>query len=146
MIRSLSPAFCLALIALTISLAACTKPAGDASAASDGAIIATQKAGNLTITLSNGKGHFSEGENDFTLTFRNAGNQPVDVGAITMTVEMPAMGSMPLMKSDAKIVTTNTPGVYQGHLKLDMGGTWQVHIKYKGQAGEGQADFSINAK
>jgi len=137
------------LFALFIALlAACSKPesSGNASAAPAGAVIATQQAGALTVTLSNSKGHLSEGENDFTLAFRDAKNQPVDVGAITVNVEMPAMGSMPQMKSDAKLVTTATPGIYQGHVKLEMAGSWQIHVKYKGPAGEGKADFSINAK
>lgn len=139
----------LSFIALSAVLSACTGSvsSGDsAPGSSPGNVMATQKAGDLTVTLSNPRGHLTEGSNDFTVEFKNAAGQPVDVGAITMFIDMPAMGAMAYMKSDVKLVTTSTPGVYHATTTLEMAGTWQVHVKYKGQAGEGKADFSINAK
>lgn len=146
--RILSPVLLLLLSSTMVLLAACSKTSTNSSTntASAGQVITKQKAGDLTATISNSKGHFSEGENEFTLEFKNASNQPVDVGAITFAFEMPAMGSMQHMSSEAKITYTGTPGVYQGQAKLDMGGTWQAHLKYKGQAGEGKADFPVMAK
>ena len=117
------------------------------SVASTGKVLGTAKSGNLTTTLSNPQGQFKDGANDFTVEFRNAGGQPVDVGAITMFIDMPAMPpTMPYMKSNVKLVTTNTPGIYQATTNLDMSGTWNVHIAYKGSAGEGKMEFPIQAK
>ncbi|MGE0102650.1 MAG: FixH family protein [Blastocatellales bacterium] len=111
-----------------------------------GAVIATSKAGELTVTLRNARGELREGENEFTLEFANAAGQTVDVGAITLFFDMPAMGSMPYMKNDASLTTTGTPGVYRGQTRLEMKGTWQTKLSFKGPAGEGQTTFTINAK
>lgn len=127
--------------ALLMSLSACTQ-----QSASSGTVIASQRAGDLMVTLSNPKGHLSEGDNDFTVEFKNAAGQPVDVGAITLTFDMPAMGNMPAMHGSAKLTTTPSPGVYQAHANLEMNGTWQATISYKGPAGEGRTSFAINAK
>ena len=109
-------------------------------------VIASQRAVELTITLSNPKGQLREGDNDFTVEFKNAAAQPVDVGAITLAFDMPAMGSMAAMHSNAKLTTTETPGVYRAHANLEMSGTWPVTVAYKGPAGEGKANFAVNAK
>ncbi len=122
-----------------------TPPAS--SVASIGKVISSAKAGDITATLSNPQGQFKDGSNDFTVEFRNAAGQPVDVGAITMFIDMPAMPpTMPYMKSNVKLVTTNTPGIYQAATNLEMSGTWNVHIAYKGSAGEGKMEFPIQAK
>lgn len=138
----------LIIISALAIVSACTGSATGSSSGTTatGQVIASQKAGDLTVTLSNARGHFTEGSNDFTLEFKNAAGQPVDVGAITMFIDMPAMGSMSYMKNDVKLVTTSTPGIYHATTSLEMAGTWQAHVRYKGQAGEGRADFSIQAK
>ncbi|MFN7946832.1 MAG: FixH family protein [Blastocatellia bacterium] len=135
-------------VSVSLYFAACTKPASGSGSApgSSGQVIASQKAGDLTVTLASARGHLTEGSNDFTVEFRNAAGQPVEVGAVTLMFEMPAMGAMPRMESRAKLTTTSTPGIYQATTSLEMGGTWQVHVQYKGAAGEGRADFSIQAK
>ncbi|HZS07712.1 MAG TPA: FixH family protein [Blastocatellia bacterium] len=140
-----------AIISLLAALSACNQSASGsggsgAPAASTGKVIASQKAGDLTVTLLNPAGHLSEGNNDFTVEFKDAGGRPVDVGAITMMIDMPAMGSMPRMESKVKLLTTGTPGIYQATTSLEMNGTWQVHVAYKGPAGEGKADFPIQTK
>ncbi len=116
------------------------------STATSGKEIAAAKIGNLSVVFSNPQGHFKEGDNDFTVEFRGVDGKPVDVGASTIVIDMPAMGSMPHMKNNVKLLTTNTPGVYQATTKLEMAGTWTAHVAYKGSAGEGKTDFSITAK
>lgn len=113
---------------------------------STGSLIATERAGNLTVSFSNPKGRFSEGDNDFTVEFKDGGGKPVDAGAITINFDMPAMGSMAHMHSGAKLMTTDKPGVYRGTVNLDMNGSWEVSVIYKGAAGEGKGNFSIIAK
>ncbi|MFN0086929.1 MAG: FixH family protein [Blastocatellia bacterium] len=120
--------------------AACSQPGGGDT------VIATARAGELTVTLSNAKGHLSSGENEFTLEFRNAAGQHVDAGAITLFFDMPAMGSMAYMKNDARLTTTEQAGIYRGAVNLEMNSTWQARLKFKGPAGEGEASFPINAK
>lgn len=131
------------IMALLGILTACSS---GTESAPTGAVIATSKAGELTVTLRNARGELREGENEFTLEFANAAGQTVDVGAITLFFDMPAMGSMPYMKNDASLTTTGTPGVYRGQTRLEMKGTWQTKLSFKGPAGEGQTTFTINAK
>ncbi|QQS49178.1 MAG: FixH family protein [Acidobacteriota bacterium] len=133
------------MIAVIIGLAACAGSSGN-GLAGGGKVITSSKAGDLTVTLTNARGELREGENEFTLEFRNASGEPVEVGAITLFFDMPAMGSMPYMKNDATLTTTGTPGVYRGQARLEMKGTWQTRLSYKGPAGEGQTTFNINAK
>ena len=131
------------LLLLTIALAACTQ---SSTSGTTGAMIGSGKAGDMTVTLSNPKGRLSEGDNEFTVEFKNASGQTVDVGAITLAFDMAGMGSMPPMHNNAQLTTTQTPGVYQAHAKIEMNGTWQVNITYKGPAGEGKVSFPIQAK
>lgn len=124
-----------------------TASAPAAATTSTGKAIGSAKSGDITATLSNAQGQLKDGDNEFTVEFRNAAGQPVDVGAITMFIDMPAMPpTMPYMKSNVKLVTTNTPGIYQATVHLEMGGTWNVHITYKGSTGEGKMEFPIHLK
>ena len=117
------------------------------NAASTGKAIGSAKSGDITATLINAQGQLKDSDNDFTVEFRNAAGQPVDVGAITMFIDMPAMPpTMPYMKNNVKLVTTNTPGIYQATVHLEMAGTWTAHIAYKGSAGEGKMEFPIHLK
>ena len=146
--------FTILVLLVTIALGACTQsPASGGnvtintnSSPSTGAVIGSAKAGDTTVTLSNSAGHLSAGNNDFTVEFKNAAGQPVDVGAVTMFIDMPGMGAMPPMKSNVKLMTTNTPGIYHATTNLEMAGTWYANVSYKGNAGEGKAKFAINAK
>lgn len=134
------------LILITAVLGILTACSSGTESTGTGAVIATSKAGDLTVTLRNARGELREGENEFTLEFANASGQTVDAGAITLFFDMPAMGSMPYMKNDASLTTTGTPGVYRGQTRLEMKGTWQTKLSFKGPAGEGQTTFTINAK
>ncbi|MFN7928527.1 MAG: FixH family protein [Blastocatellia bacterium] len=115
--------------------------------ASTGKTIASGKSGDITATLLNAQGQLKDGDNDFTVEFRNAAGQPVDVGAITMFIDMPAMPpTMPYMKNNVKLLTTNTPGIYQATVHLEMAGTWTAHIAYKNSATEGKMEFPLRLK
>jgi hypothetical protein len=111
-----------------------------------GVVIATASGEGVTATLSNSRGYLSEGPNEFTLEFRNSAGKLVDVGAITLYFDMPAMGSMPYMKNDATLTTTRTAGIYRGTVTLEMKGTWQTRLSYQGAAGSGEIGLVINAR
>lgn len=138
--------FTLGLLFLSaLTLAACTP---SSSGGATGAVIGSGKSGggDLTVTLSNPRGRLSEGDNEFNVEFKNASGQTVDVGAITLAFDMAAMGSMAAMHNNAQLTTTQTPGIYQARAKVEMPGSWQVNITYKGPAGEGKVSFPIQAK
>ena len=122
-----------------------TTQTGAPEKVSVGKAIASAKSGAITVTIANPSGRFKEGENDFTVEFTDQQGKTVDIGASTIWFEMPAMGSMAAMKSNVKLITTATPGVYQANAKLEMAGTWTAHVKFKGAAGEGHMEVTIQA-
>ena len=50
------------------------------------------------------------------------------------------------MRDAATLTTGATPGVYNGKVRLQMGGEWQAQIAYEGAAGKGKASFPITAQ
>jgi hypothetical protein len=104
------------------------------------------KVGNLTVTLANSDGVLRHGDQDLTVTFKDAAGKPVDVGSASLNFFMPAMGTMPAMNDPATLTTTSTPGVYSGKVKLEMGGEWQAQVAYEGPAGTGKGSFSVTAQ
>lgn len=102
--------------------------------------------GNLTVTLANADGVLRHGEQEFTVTFKDASGKTVDVGSASLNFFMPAMGTMPVMNDPATLTTTSTPGVYRGKVNLEMGGEWQAQVAYEGPAGKGKGSFPVTAQ
>ena len=101
---------------------------------------------NLTVTLSNKDGVFRHGDQDFFVSFKDSSGKLVEVGAVGLTCQMPAMGTMPGMNNAATLTATSTPGVYQGKLKLETAGDWQAQLSYEGPAGKGKTTFTVTAQ
>jgi hypothetical protein len=133
---------------ITILIAICTLPFGcGRSAAPAGKTITSGSAGNgLTVTLASADGVLRDGKNEFTITFSDAAGNSVDVGAAAVNFNMPAMGTMPVMNDAATLTTSETPGIYNGTVKLQMAGDWQTQIIYEGAAGKGRANLPIVAQ
>ena len=133
----------LSLLAVSF-LAACGSKGGDAPT---GKAIKSAPAGNnLTATLSNEDGQLKHGDEEFTLSFTDATGKPVDVGAVSLTFHMPAMGTMAVMNDPATFTTTDTPGLYRGKAKIEMAGEWQAQITYEGGAGKGKVTIPVVAQ
>jgi len=131
------------LLALSISILAC----GSKESASAGRVIKSAPAGNnLTVALTTSDGVLRHGKTEFTLSFSDATGKPVDVGSVALTFHMPQMGTMQAMNDQAAFTTTETPGVYQGKVDLEMAGEWQAQIRYEGPAGIGQTSFPVTAQ
>jgi len=134
----------LSLVVLTVIAAACGSGLNNAAS---GKIIKSGPAGNnLTATLSNSDGVLRKGAQEFTLTFTDASGKPVNVGAVGVNYNMPAMGSMPVMNNAATFTTTNTPGVYRGEVDIEMAGEWQSQISYDGPAGKDKFTLPVTAQ
>ena len=131
-------AFILALISLLV-FAAC----GPRGAQQE---IKNANIGSLNVTLASADGVLRHGDQELTLTFKDAAGKPVDVGAASLAFHMPAMGAMAAMNSAATLTTTATPGVYHAKVKLEMAGEWQAQISYEGPAGKGQGSFPVIAQ
>lgn len=133
-----------ALLSISIFIAACGS--GGGSSTTTGKTVKTGTVNNLTVTLSTADGVIRNGANDFTLSFTDASGKTVDVGAASVNFFMPAMGTMPAMNDAATLTTSGTPGVYNGKVKLEMAGEWQVQIAFEGTAGKGKTSFPIMAQ
>lgn len=123
---------------------ACSKSSTDGQSAT-GKPIATVTVNSLTATVSNSTGQLKSGNQELTLTFTDSAGKPVDVGAVSLNFQMPAMGSMMAM-NNAVTFTTSTPGVYNGKVNIEMAGEWQGQLAYEGPAGKGKGTFSVTAR
>ena len=101
---------------------------------------------NLTATLSNKDGALKNGDNDFFVSFKDSSGKPVEVGAVGLKFQMPAMGTMPAMNEAATFTATGTPGIYEGKVKLESAGDWQTQLSYEGAAGKGKTSFTVAAQ
>jgi len=131
-------------IAALVFVAACTK--STTSNVSTGKPIASVSVNNLTATVSTSTGQLKQGQQDVTLAFTDSAGKPVDVGAVSLNLHMPAMGGMAAMNDAVTFTTTGTPGVYSGKVNVSMGGEWQGQLAYEGPAGTGKATFSVTAR
>ena len=134
--KLIATAAALALLALA---AACGGGAGEKE-------IKSGKVGALTVVLANSDGVLRHGEQELTVTFRDASGKGVDVGSASLNFYMPAMGTMAAMNDAATLTTTSTPGVYRAKVNLQMGGEWQAQIAYEGPAGAGKGSFAVTAQ
>ncbi len=135
----------IAFVLTTFSLlaVACAQNAGTDT----GKVIKTAPVGNnLTATISNKDGAMRHGEDEFFLSFKDSSGKPVEVGAVALTLQMPAMGTMSAMSGGATFSSTGTPGVYQGKVNLESAGDWQAQVSYEGPAGKGRTAFTVTAQ
>jgi hypothetical protein len=120
---------------------------GSKSPTDTGKVIKSAPVGNiLTASLSNSNGSLKHGDDEFFVTFKDTSGKTVEVGAVALTFQMPAMGTMPAMNNTATFTTTGTPGVYQGKVKLESAGDWQAQLTYEGSAGKGKTSFTVTAQ
>ena len=141
------PALIITVAALLLIAAACGSQSGDSNTAVDSVkVIKTTPLGNLTVTLSNESGQFKKGENEFLLTVKDSSGKNVEVSAVSMSLRMPAMGSMAEMNDQASFATTKTPGVCKGEINVSMAGEWQAKVIYDGPAGRAETSFPINVQ
>ena len=130
------------IVAVLLTVAACNSGSG----VSQTKEIKSGKVGSLTVTIANAEGVLKHGDEEFTVTFKDASGKPVDVGAASFNFYMPAMGTMPVMNNVATLTTTNTPGVYQAKATIEMAGEWQAQVAYEGPAGSGKGSFPVTAQ
>lgn len=139
--KKLAIAFVLAVVVL--AAAACSSK----GPIDTGKVIKSSPVGNnLTATLSNKDGALKNGDNDFFVSFKDSSGKTVEVGAVGLKFQMPAMGTMPAMNAAATFTATSTPGVYLGKVKLESAGDWQTQLSYEGPAGNGRTPLTVTAQ
>jgi hypothetical protein len=131
------------VFALGLLLAAAACGAGGGAAAKE---IKSGTAGRMNVTLASADGVLRHGEQEFTVTFKDASGKALDVGSASLNFHMPAMGTMAAMNDAATLTTTSAPGVYRAKVNLEMAGEWQAQVAYEGPAGAGRGSFPVTAQ
>ena len=108
--------------------------------------IQTQRTKDLTIVLINEKGELAMGQNRFVIAFRSVGNnQPVDVGAVTVSSAM-AMPGMAPMTAPVELEPAGSTGQYTAKSDFAMSGAWKFEVRWDGPAGRGTTSFNTNVR
>lgn len=108
--------------------------------------IQTQRTKDLTIVLMNEKGELAMGQNRFVIAFRSASNnQPVDVGAVTVSSAM-AMPGMAPMTAPVELEPAGSMGQYAAKSDFAMSGAWKFEVRWDGPAGRGTTSFNTNVR
>jgi len=117
------------------------KIAAPKAAVAQSAPIATQTVNDLTVKL---YGQVRNGPSEVSIEFRDAKNQLVDVGDVTMEANMNMPGMQ--MHEGATVQRSGTPGQYRAKIKPDMAGDWMAKLSFNGPRGSGQTSFNLNVK
>lgn len=80
--------------------------------------------------------------NTLVIQLKDEGGKPVEGAEVSVMAKMPAMGSMPEMKSSAK-VSSEGGGRFRASFDLPMSGTWTLEVAIKAPAGSATARYSI---
>jgi Cu(I)/Ag(I) efflux system membrane protein CusA/SilA len=105
----------------------------------DATIVQTVRAGELDIVLRSADAPLRQGRNTFTIEFRRAGGELVDVGAVSASANMPMPGMV--MSSGLQVKPSGVPGRYAATAEFGMAGQWQMAIEWNGPAGRGSVSF-----
>lgn len=96
------------------------------------------------VTVSFSQTELRNGKNEFTVEFKNAKGEYVDVGDVKFPVDMNMPGMM--MHADSRVTPTGKPGRYKAVVTPQMAGDWQAKLTFNGKDGRGEATFPINVK
>jgi Cu(I)/Ag(I) efflux system membrane protein CusA/SilA len=127
---------------LAIALFALWRSGGlrQADTADAGAIVHTERAGNLEILLRAPGGALRTGRNVFWIEFRRAADKAlVDPGPIRASANMTMPGMV--MSGGLRVSGTTVPGRFQATADFGMAGAWQMVIEWNDAAGPRSVAF-----
>lgn len=108
--------------------------------------IASHNAGDVVISLANGKGELAQGQNSFVIAFRSASKkEPIDPGKVTVESSM-AMPGMAPMTAPIEIESTEKTGQYAVKGEFGMSGSWRFEVRWDGPSGQGSTSFNSNVR
>ena len=108
-------------------------------------VIKSIKSGDITITLSSATGELKNGANELMLSFTDAAGNPINVTARS-TFTWPAMGAMAEMNDGATLTTTEVPGKFRARVNIEMAGSWEAKVRFKGRTGRVERTSAVRAK
>jgi Cu(I)/Ag(I) efflux system membrane protein CusA/SilA len=112
-----------------------TQTAGDTST---GQVVQTVRSGDLQIAILSPTGTLHQGRNAFTIEFRSANGQVVDVGTVRASGNMAMPG---MVMSGGLQVHRTSAGHYEATAEFGMAGAWHMAIEWDGPAGHGSVNF-----
>ena len=124
--------FVIALVALTVAAAAVD--------AADLKVIKTQKAKDVSVSLSSESGRWTPGTNAFVVDLTKDG-KPFDAGKVTLSTSMAMPGMAPMVAGAS--LQPDGPGRYRGTISFPDGGERQVTVAWDGPGGKGSTRFPV---
>jgi len=76
----------------------------------------------------------------FTIEFRSASGELVNVGIVRASANMPMPG-MPMFGT-IEVQSADVPGRYTARGNLEMTGGWRIALQWEGPAGRGSVNFT----
>ena len=110
------------------------------AAAADLKVVKTQKAKDVTVSLLNESGRWTQGKNAFVLELTKDG-KPADAGKVTLSTSMAMPGMAPMIAGAT--LQADGPGRYRGTIDFPDGGERQVTVAWDGPAGRGSTRFAV---
>jgi copper/silver efflux system protein len=105
---------------------------------SSGQVVQTVRSGDLQIAILSRTGTLHQGRNTFTIEFRSARGDLVDVGGVRASANMPMPG---MVMSGGLQVQRTSAGRYEATAEFGMAGAWHMSIEWDGPAGHGSVNF-----
>lgn len=104
----------------------------------------SKKAGEYDVVVKIDKNPPIVGDNNVTVTVKDASGKEVTDAKVKVDYSMPAMSGMPAMhyKSDAELKGDE----YKAKMNLSMPGSWNVALKITRAGKTSSAKFSIDAR
>jgi hypothetical protein len=102
-------------------------------------VVQTVRSGQMELVLLSPTGTLNSGRNTFTIAFRSPAGEPLDVGAVRATANMPMPGMV--MPGHVQVTSAGTPGRYTATAEFGMAGAWHMSVEWNGPAGKGSVSF-----
>ena len=106
---------------------------------STGQVVQTVRSGDIRIAVVSATGTLHQGRNAFTIEFRGANGQLVDVGAVRVSGNMPMPGMV--MSGGLEVHRSTVAGRYDATADFGMAGAWHMAIEWDGPMGRGSINF-----
>ena len=103
--------------------------------------IKSQKAKDVTVTLSSESGQWAQGKNTFVVDFTGADKKLIDAGKVTLNTSMLMPGMAPMVAGAT--LEPDGPGRYRGSINFPDRGDRRVTVTWDGPAGKGSTTFSV---
>jgi nitrogen fixation protein FixH len=103
-----------------------------------------KKAGEFDVVVTIDRNPPVTGDNNVTVSVKDAGGKAVKDAKVVVDYSMPAMPGMPAMNYKADAVQKGDE--YKAVMNLSMAGSWNVTVKISAGGKSGSMKFTVDAK